>query len=169
MHGEGGVSCMVWAAVLSGGRGHTSPCIMLVRAHHPHWQVISSGNATYNMEKYTECKPHKTGFENVRVFFLILHAGLLLWTFCVFVLCSFYTAQLHTFWSAGQSVQLLPLFLCSQFEVWLFWGGWRSAVPLSARACAACSSWDAHGTDMAHSLSPAWSDAHAPTPSKGES
>lgn len=159
---------MIWAAALPQGHGPTSTFIAC-RA----WSGLTIHTDKTFKESHqeipfttwknnTECKPHKIGFENLRAFFFyVLHAGLLFWTFCVFVLCSFYPAQLHTFSSAGQSVQLLPLFLPSQFEVWLFWGGWRCAVPLSAKACAAFSSWHAHGIDRACSLSPAWSDAPA--------
>lgn len=113
MHREGGVLCMVWAAVLSGGHGHTSPCIMLVRAHHPHWQVISSGNATYNMEKYTECKPHKTGFENVRCFFFFKSSMLGCYSeHFVYLLCVHFTLHSSTHFEVQGNLFSFYLFFC---------------------------------------------------------
>lgn len=100
-----------------------------VGARQPHWQDLQEvwdGGANYNMEKYTECKKHKIGFEILRVFFsppcwaatlnILGVCFMFMYKGCV------YTVQLHTFQSIGQSVQLLPFFLPSQFQVWIFWG-----------------------------------------------
>lgn len=88
------------------------------------------------MEKYTECKTHKIGFEILRFSFLVLCAGLPLWIFWVFVLCS-HTKDVFTLYSSTDfRVWLLPFFtfffychsfkcgflILSQFQVWIFWG-----------------------------------------------
>ena len=50
-----------------------------------------------------------------------------------------YTVQLHTFQSIGWSVQLLPFFLPSQFQVWIFWGRFEvCSASLSKGWCSVC-------------------------------
>lgn len=74
IHEEGGVSCATVHDMSCSSAPGPWPHLTLqglVRAHHPHWQdfqEVSSGNTIYNMEKYTECKPHKICFENLRAF-----------------------------------------------------------------------------------------------------
>lgn len=139
----------VWAGALSWGHGPTSPrfaCRAWFRACQPHCQgfrEVWEGSASYNMEKYTECKTHKIGFEILRFSFLVLCAGLPLWIFWVFVLCS-HTKDVFTLYSSTDfRVWLLPFFtffsLLSQFQVWIFWGRFEvCSASLSKGQCGIC-------------------------------
>lgn len=62
---------------MSGAWFELQLCPRAVAPPHPArpWSGLSihtdkvSGKAIYSMEKHTECKPHKIGFENLRAFF----------------------------------------------------------------------------------------------------
>lgn len=159
---------MIWAAALSEGHG-----ITLVRAHYPHWQDISSGSAIYNMEKHTECNPHKICFENLRAFLFYFFLSPPFWAATLNILCICFLFILHC--TAPHILKYWAI--CSAFTSFSVFTVWGVAFLAWLEVCSAsvsqglCSilpmgcTWCRHGTQPV----PAWSDAHALYTSKGES